>query len=366
MSYESRMLIPQRSAHRVRVDLGSDTATRPTAGMRAAMAAAEVGDEQRGEDPSTSALVEEVAALLGKEAAVFLPSGTMCNQIALTVHCRPGDEVLTDERSHVLHHEGAGAAALAGALVSPVASSRGVFTAEALEASIRRPGRQAPRTVLVSVEQTSNMGGGTCWTLDELAAVTAVAQKHRLRCHLDGARLMNAVIATGVAAKLQCAAFDSAWIDLSKGLGAPVGAVLAGESAFIEEAWRLKQRWGGAMRQSGVLAAAGRYALRHHVERLAEDHENARVLAAALADHKRLRVDASQVQTNIVMIELIDLAVSADDVAARLQAERGVRLVAIGPRTLRAVTHLDVDASQISYAATATLAVLDELADAGC
>jgi len=345
----------------VEVDLFSDTLTRPTPGMRAAMAGAEVGNEQRGEDPSTNELLDLVCELLGKEAAVFLPSGTMCNEISFAVHCRPGDEIILDRSAHPLHLEAGGPAALAGAMVRPLDGVRGVFTAEQVEAAVHPPhNRYAPRSALVSVEQTSNLGGGRCWRLEEVEAVTRAARRHGLRTHLDGARLLNAVVATGVAAEDFAAPFDSAWIDLTKGLGGPVGAVLAGDEEFIEEAWRLKQRWGGAMRQSGIIAAAGTYALRHHVDRLAEDHANARLFAETVASHPNVDLDPATVETNIVLFDLVETPLSAGELSERLLDTAGVRVGAFGPATLRAITHLDVTTDEVRRAADAVCAVLDE------
>lgn len=328
------------SAPRVPVDLRSDTQTRPTAAMRRAIAEAEVGDEQRGEDPTTRALEERVAALLGHEAAVFLPSGTMGNQIALRLHVRPGgDEVILDRSSHPIGFEAGGPAANAGAMVHPLDGVGGIFTPKQLRAAVRPPSRYAPRSRLVCVEQTANLGGGRVWPLVAVREVLDVAAEHGLRTHLDGARLMNAVVASGVPAADWAGGFDTAWIDFSKGLGAPVGAVLAADRDGIAEAWRYKQMVGGALRQSGILAAACLHALDHHVERLTEDHEHARALAAGLG------FDAASVDTNIVLLEVDDPAALVEAAAAQ-----GVLVGATGPRTVRAVTHLDVDAAGIERA----------------
>ena len=338
------------------VDLYSDTVTRPTREMRRFMCEAEVGDEQKQEDPTVNLLQEMVADLLGKEAALFLPSGTMCNEIALRVHCRPGDEMLAHRTAHPIHYEGGGPAALAGVNVSALDGPRGQYDADAVAAAIRPDSRYMPRTRLLWVEQTSNLGGGSIWALDRIAAVTDVARRHGLRTHLDGARLMNAVVASGVAARDHAAPFDSAWIDFTKGLGAPVGAALAGSRDFIAEAWRLKQQMGGAMRQAGIIAAGGVFALHHHVKRLAEDHAHARRLAEGLAALPGVGLDPATVETNIVIFELRGALDAAATVAALLA--RGVRMGAMGPRTVRAVTHLDVDAAQIERALDAARAVL--------
>src|SRR6266496_2733937 len=287
------------------VDLYSDTVTRPTDEMRRFMCAAEVGDEQKGEDPTVNLLTEMVADLLGKEASVFLPSGTMCNEISLRVHCRPGDEMLAHRTAHPIHFEAGGPAALAGVNVRPLDGEHGIYGAEAAEAGIRpAANRHAPRSRLLWVEQTSNLGGGSIWPLATIQAVTDVARRHGLATHLDGARLLNAVVESGISAREYAAPFDSAWIDFTKGLGAPVGAALAGSRAFIDEAWRLKQQMGGAMRQAGIIAAAGIYALRHNVERLAEDHANARRLAGALARLPGVTLDPASVETHLVLFDL--------------------------------------------------------------
>jgi threonine aldolase len=338
------------------VDLYSDTVTRPTREMRRFMCHAEVGDEQKFEDPTVNMLQEMVAELLGKEAALFLPSGTMCNEIALRVHCRPGDEMLAHRTAHPIHFEGGGPAALAGVNVSALDGPRGQYDAHAVTTAIRPDSRYMPRSRLLWVEQTSNLGGGSIWPLARIAEVTDVARRHGLRTHLDGARLLNAVVASGIAARDYAVAFDSAWIDFTKGLGAPVGAALAGSRDFISDAWRLKQQMGGAMRQAGIIAAGGVFALRHHVKRLAEDHANARRLAEGLAKLPGVALDPSTVETNIVIFDLRGALDAPTAVAALLH--RGVRMGAMGPRTIRAVTHLDVDAEQIERALEAARAVL--------
>jgi len=314
--------------------------------MRSAIAAAEVGDEQRGLDPTTRRLQERVARLVGHEAALFLPSGTMCNEIALRLHVRPGgDEVILDRSAHPVNYEAGGPAQVAGAMIRTVEGEGGIFTAEQLEAAIRAPGnRYAPRSRLVSVEQTTNIGGGRVWPVETIRGVLETARAHDLRAHLDGARLMNAVVASGVPARDYAGGFDTAWIDFTKGLGAPVGAVLAGSSDLIEEAWRWKQMLGGAFRQSGIVAAGCLYALEHHVERLAEDHENARVLAEGLAELSGVRLDPASIETNIVIFEVDD----APGLVRRL-ADR-VELQAVDVAHVRAVTHLDVTRADIEGA----------------
>jgi threonine aldolase len=336
------------------VNLHSDTQTQPSQGMRAAMASAEVGDEQRGLDPTTSALERRVAELLGQEAAVFLPSGTMCNEIALRLHIRPGgDELILDRSAHPIVAEAGGPAALSGAMISALDGEGGIFTAAQLRDALHDPDdRYAPRSRLVSIEQTTNMGGGRVWPLERIVEVLALAREHGLRAHLDGARLMNAVVASGVAAREYAEGFDTAWVDFSKGLGAPVGAVLAGSGQLIAEAWRYKQMIGGALRQSGILAAGCLYALDHNVERLAEDHANARLLAEGLSALPGIDIDPSDVETNIVIFGVAE----APALAERLAEE--VDVMAIGAQRMRAVTHLDVDRAQIERAVGAIGAAL--------
>lgn len=339
------------------IDLISDTATKPTAAMRAAMAAAAVGDEQRGEDPTVNLLCERVAALLAKEAALFLPSGTMCNQIAVATHCRPGDEIIAAEASHVITSEGAGAAVLAGAFVRAISCARGIFTGDDVTAAVRARKPKSPRSRLVAVEQTNNRGGGSVWPLAAIQAVAASARAHELALHMDGARILNAVVASGVSAKAYAAPFDSVWLDLSKGLGCPIGGVLAGSKAFIEEAWTWKHRLGGAMRQAGFLAAAGIYALDHHVHRLAEDHDNARAFAARISHIPGIRLDPADVETNLVFFNVEGTGRTGNDIAGRLRA-RGVRIGVEDTYRMRAVTHLDVNRAGVEEAAEALRLVL--------
>ncbi|MGF1608675.1 MAG: threonine aldolase family protein [Kiloniellales bacterium] len=337
---------------RAPIELRSDTKTRPSPGMRKAMAEAEVGDDHVGEDPTVNRLCETVADLLGKERALFLPSGTMCNEIAYCLHCRPGDEIILDRTAHALHFETGAPAALSGAMVRTLEGERGIFTGAAVEAAVRGADQYSPRSRLVSVEQTSNLGVGSVWPLATLREVAAVARRHGLALHMDGARLLNAVAASGVPAADYAADCDSVWIDLTKGLGAPVGAVLAGSRAFIAEALRRRQMLGGAMRQAGVVAAAGLYALEHNVERLAEDHANARLFAERIAAVPGIRLDPASVETNLVFFELADGLPDAGSLVKRLLAE-GVRIGAMGPRLLRAVTHLDVTRAEVEEAAGA-------------
>ena len=339
------------------INLFSDTQTKPTAAMRRAMAEAEVGDEQRGQDPTVNRLCEMSAELLGKEAAVFLPSGTMCNEIAILVHCRPGDEVLCHRTSHIINAEGGGPAALAGVVMTPFEGSNGIFTAEQVIEGAREPNRYAPRTRLVEIEQTANLAGGTIWPLATISEVAAAAHERDLLVHMDGARLLNAVIASNVSAADFAAPCDTVWLDLSKGLGCPVGAVMAGSADFIEACWFWKQRIGGAMRQAGIIAAAGVYALEHHVERLAEDHANAKLLAERLAELPGLAVDLDSVQTNMAYFDIAESGKAPEHFQTAL-VERGLQVSRMGPSRFRAVTHLDVSRSEIETAAATIAEVL--------
>ncbi|MBB2741181.1 UNVERIFIED_ORG: threonine aldolase [Microbispora rosea subsp. rosea] len=339
------------------VNLSSDTQTRPTGGMRQAIAQAVVGDEQTRSDPTTLALEERVADLLGHEAAVFLPSGTMCNEIAVRLHVgHAGDEVLAEASSHLINAEAGGPAVLSGAVLTPIQGERGVFTGDRLASMIRPPGnRYTPVTRLVSVEQTANAGGGRVWPLDAIREVVEIARERGIVTHLDGARLLNASVAGGVEPRSYASLFDTAWIDFSKGLGAPVGAVLVGSASLIEQAWRYKQMWGGAFRQSGMLAAAAMYALDHHVERLSVDHANAKALAEGLAGIDGIDIDPAHAETNIVYFEVDDAPAFEAGLAAH-----GVLVGAKGRRRVRAVTHLDITADDIATAIAAARKVMGE------
>ena len=341
----------------IRVDLFSDTKTRPSAAMRAVMAAAEVGDERAGEDPTVRALEERGAALLGKDAALYLPSGTMCNEIALAVHCRPGEAVLCEAGAHIVGFEAGGAAALAGVMLEPISGTRGMFTAAQLRAQLRADNLQAPLQRLVAVENTTNLGGGAVWPLQDLREVAACAHDAGLATHMDGARLLNAVVASGVSAADFAQGFDSAWIDFSKGLGAPGGALLAGSKAFVREARRWQLRIGGAMRQSGIIAAACLYALDHNLAHLAADHARARQLAQGVARIPGLAIDVATVQSNLVYFDITAPGWDAAKLAAATLAQ-GVRLCPMGARRMRAVTHLDVDDAGIARALEVIAAAL--------
>ena len=343
-------ITPDPAAPKVRINLYSDTQTRPTRAMRTAMLDAEVGDEQLSLDPTVNALCARVATLLGKEAAMFLPSGTMCNRVALLTHCKPGDGVLAHETAHILSAEGGGAAALGGVQITPLHGARGQFDVATLEAALLPRSRYAVAQTLVAVEQTSNLGGGAVWPLDQLRAVADWAHAHGMATHMDGARLLNATVASGVPAAEMAAGYDSVWLDFTKGLGAPLGAVLCGPADFIDRAWVWKQRLGGALRQGGICAAACLHALDHHVERLAEDHANAAALARALARIEGLTVEAPE--TNLVFFDTRGTGLRAAELAARLR-QAGVLVSAMGEWRARACTHLDVDRTQIEEAAAA-------------
>jgi threonine aldolase len=341
-----------------RIDLRSDTVTLPSAAMRRAMAEAPVGDDQYGEDPTTNRLQERVAALLGKEAGLFVASGTLANQLALKLFTRPGDDVVVSEESHAVWHE-TGAGAANNGVQFTIAGRGGTFTADDFLAAYKAPGHVIyPPTTLVEIENTHNRGGGVVFPQADAEAVCAAARKIGVASYLDGARLFNAAAASGKAAAQLAAPFDLAAIALSKGLGCPVGTVLAGRKDDIARAVRYRRMLGGAMRQSGILAAAGLYALESNVARLAEDHANARLIAERLAQSSRVNLDMATVQTNILVFRVTDAAPDGATVVARAR-ERGVLLSAFGPRMLRLVTHLDVSREQCATAAAVVAAAID-------
>ena len=331
------------------IDLRSDTVTKPTDAMRAAMANAPVGDDQFGEDPTVNALQERVAALLGKEAALWMPSGTMANQVALRVLTRPGDTVLVSRESHAVWSEMGGGGANAGVQFTEI-GSRGVFTAAEMLAARVPPGHViTPATTLVEIENTHNRAGGVVFPQDEAARVCGAAREQGMASYLDGARLWNAEVATGVPAATLAAPFDLVSVAFSKGLGAPGGSMLAGTRAVIAQAVRHRRIFGGAMRQVGVFAAAAAHALDQHGDQLKTDHGNAALLARRLAASSRIELDLATVQTNIVVFRVAEGAPDAAAMVARAK-EKGVLLFAFGPRTLRAVTHLDVTRAQCEQA----------------
>jgi threonine aldolase len=332
------------------IDLRSDTQTRPTAEMRAAIAAAEVGDEQKREDPTVNELERRAAELLGQEEAVFVPTATMANEIALRTLGEPGDEVIAEENSHIFLAELGGPAVHAGLMTRPLQCTAGRFTPAQIRETVRvTDGTHVPPTKIVSVENTHNASGGRVWPLGEIEAITATARELGLNLHLDGARVMNAAVASGVSSADIGRQFDTVTLCLSKGLGCPLGALVAGSAELMQKARRFKHLFGGAMRQAGIVAAAGVYALEHNVDRLAEDHERARRLGEALAA-AGVPVDLEQVETNFVQVDLGPLGLSPQDALERLREHRVGLSMTPHPTRLRAVTHLDVDDDDIARA----------------
>jgi threonine aldolase len=350
MTWDGNLRVPAAASLAAIVDLRSDTVTRPTAAMRRAIAEAEVGDDQYGEDPSVLRLQELVAQMLGKEAALLVPTGTMANQLALKLYCRPGDDVVVGVESHAAWHETGAAAAVAGVQLTVVGSD-GRFTAEEFLAAWKPRGHLLyPPTTLVEVEDTQNRKGGLVWDREELERIGGAAREYGVASYLDGARLLNAAVARGDDPAALAAPFDLVSIALSKGLGCPVGSLLAGSRESIAALVRYRRMLGGAMRQSGVLAAAGIHALSHHVERLADDHANARLIGERLHGCAGVELDVDALETNIIVFHLRDGAPDAAAVVARA-AERDVLVMAFGPRTVRAVTHLDVSRADCELAA---------------
>lgn len=333
------------------IDLRSDTVTQPTDAMRKAMARAEVGDDVYGEDPTVNRLQDTAAALLGKRAALFVPSGTMANQLAIRAHTQPGQEVIVESKAHIVRYEQGAAGALAGVQLHWVAGDRGIMTAEQVEAAIRPKDPYSIPTGLICIENTHNSGGGTIYPLSTIEKIRAIATKHGVPLHLDGARLFNAVAATTLPAATYAQHFESVSFCLSKGLGAPAGSLLvSSDLAFIERARRFRRMYGGAMRQSGILAAAGIYALEHHLTRLKDDHLNAKKLARALQQIPSIRIAPQHVETNIMIFDIPEHRLSPAEIVAQLK-QHGVLIHAIGGRSFRAVTHLNIAAKQIDDAA---------------
>jgi threonine aldolase len=338
------------------VDLRSDTVTRPSPAMRAAIANAEVGDDVLGDDPTVIRLQERAAALLGQAAALFVPSGSMANQVAIRAATEPGDELILDINTHSYNYEAGAPAALSGCSVRIITGCRGVFTGRDLVAAIRPNNSHFPRSRLVIIENTNNRGGGTVWPVAAVAEVAEVAHRHGLHVHLDGARLLNACTATRCQPTDYTRCADSVSMCFSKGLGAPVGSVVAGPAPFIARAHRFRKMFGGGMRQAGILAAAGLYALDHNIARLAEDHANARRLAEAIAALPGIRLDPETVQTNIIIFEVEERLGTAAQLVQRLR-DAGVWLLATGPQQARAVTHLDVAPAGIDQTIAAFRAI---------
>jgi threonine aldolase len=340
------------------IDLRSDTVTRPTPAMREAIASAPVGDDQFGEDPTVNALQERIAELLGKEAALWLPTGTMANQVALRALTRPGDHVVVSRESHAVWHETGGAGANAGVQLTEIGVD-GVFTAEQFAAACNPRGHMLlPPTTVVEVENTHNRSGGVVFPQDEARRICDAARERGVATYLDGARLWNAAVASRCPASVLAAPFDLVSVALSKGLGAPGGSLLAGSRAVIQTALRHRRMLGGAMRQVGIFAAAGLYALDHHMERLHEDHENAARLASRIAESSRVRLNAGGVQTNIIVFSVTDDGPDAPTIVTRAR-NRGVLIIAFGPRTIRLVTHLDVTRDQCEQAGDILLEVVN-------
>jgi len=339
------------------VDLRSDTVTKPTPEMRQAMAVAEVGDDVFGDDPTINRLQDCVAALLGKEAALYVPSGSMANQAAIRAHTQPGEEIILHEDGHIYHYEAGAPSGLSGCSLRLLPGDRGQFTAEDVRGAIRAPDSHYPLTSLVLIENTHNRGGGSIWSVDEIARIREVADEHGLKMHLDGARLMNACVATDRKPTDYTRYFDTVSICFSKGLGAPVGSAVASTEPTIRRIHRFRKMFGGGMRQGGIIAAGALYALDHHVDLLAEDHANARRLAQAVAAMPGVSVEVERVETNIVYFDVDSSVGTAKSLCDRL-FEAGVRMLAIGPQRVRAVTHLDVTTEGIDRAVDALTRVL--------
>lgn len=342
------------------IDLRSDTVSKPTRDMRRIMADAEVGDDVYSDDPSVLKLEQRTAEILGKEAAVYMPTGTMSNQVALRTHTEAGDEILADIAAHIWHYEGGAPAALSGLIIRPLLGQHGIFTADDVHRAIRvphpyMPDRVTAPTKVVCAENTHNNGGGTIWPIDQIQAVAKAARSHSLATHLDGARLWHASVATGVPESSYAAPFDTVSVCFSKGLGAPLGSALAGNKELITRARRFKQMFGGGFRQAGIVAAAALYALENHRERLAEDHENAAKLAAGLRDIPGIDIDVSLVQTNIVRFQVSTL--TASELVERCY-EKGLYMLPGGADQVRAVPHIDVSRSMIDEALSILRSVL--------
>jgi len=334
------------------IDLRSDTVTKPSREMREFMMIAEVGDDVFGEDPTVNKLQEKVAELLGKEAALYVPSGTMGNQLCIKAHTQPWDEIICDKDAHIYNYESGSIAGLSHVQVIPLNGKNGIFTAEQVEEAIRPVAYYLPKTKLVCIENTHNRGGGTIFPIDEIQRIKQVVDKYNLKFHLDGARLWNASIATGISLKEYAQYFDSVSVCLSKGLGAPVGSVIAGSKEFIKIAHRYRKAWGGGMRQAGILAAAGLFAIEHNFQRLAEDHRRAKYFAEEISKISRVKIDLETVQTNIVLFEVEGLTAAEVCQIVKNNSKTGSSLLlSIGKKYLvRALTHLDVNDDDIEEA----------------
>ncbi|MFC1532025.1 low-specificity L-threonine aldolase [Thermodesulfobacteriota bacterium] len=339
------------------IDLRSDTITKPTTAMRQAMAEAEVGDDVFGDDPTVKELERRTAEILGKDEAVFVPSGTMANQVAIRCHTQPGDEMLLDAESHMYWYEAGGSAALSGVICSVLPGVRGIFSAGDVSAALRPKDIHFPPTKLLAVENTHNRGGGSIWPIDRIREVCGTARDTGVRTHLDGARLWNASVATGTSESEYACHFDSVSVCFSKGLGAPVGSAIAGNPEFVDRARRFRKQFGGGMRQAGIIAAGALYSIIHHRERLAEDHANAQQLARGLSEIPGIQVNCDDVDTNMVYFEVERR--SAAQVAKRLK-ELDVLVLPTGERTIRAVASLAVDADDIAKAIDTAREIMSE------
>ncbi len=339
------------------IDLRSDTVTKPTSPMRKAMAEAEVGDDVFGEDPTVNALQEKVAAILGKEAALFTPSGTMANQIAIKSHTQPGDEVIIEATSHSYNFEAGAGGALSSVQFFLLEGRRGILEASQIEDAIRPPDDHLPLTRLICLENTHNYGGGSIYPIEKMRDIYRLAKSKGLMVHLDGARLWNASIATGVSLRDYCQWTDSVSVCLSKGLGAPIGSLVSGSRTFIDRVHRFRKMFGGGMRQVGIMAAAGLYALEHHVERLRDDHANAKRLAVGLSGMKGVWIDPDQVETNIVIFDVSRSPKPAPQITEAVK-EEGILALGFGKGRIRLVTHLDVSGEDIERALKAFHKVL--------
>jgi threonine aldolase len=344
---------------KITIDLFSDTNCNPTPAMRSYMCQAQVGNEVAGEDPTVNQLIAKVCELLDKEAGIFMPSGTMCNGVAYRVWCkRPGDRIFFDQHAHAANMAAGLPSGLANATAVSIECERGIFSAAQLKKAIgAKSGYNIPQARIISIEQTTNLGGGAIWSLTQLKEIRHIAHEYDLRVHMDGARLFNAVVASDISAKEFCRYTDSVWIDFAKGLGAPMGAVLCGDKHFIEEAWYYKFQQGGAMHQVGILAAGCLYALDNHIARLTEDHKHAQLLGNLLADHPNIQINPKDIETNIVIFSLYNSKLSAHEVASQLLA-KGIRLLATDAKTLRAIIHMDISQQDILHASTTIKEIL--------
>ena len=341
------------------IDLRSDTVTQPTPDMRRAMFAAEVGDDVFGEDPTINALQEKAARLLGKEAAIFVASGTMANQLSIKSHTQPGDEVIIEGGSHAMNYEGGAGAAFSGIQFNALPGNRGIFETAQVEAAIRADDVHLPPSRLIIIENTHNRGGGSIFPLSKIRPIRELATQKGLRMHMDGARLWNACVASGVSPATYAEPFDSVSVCLSKALGCPVGSLVTGSKEFIKRVHRYRKMVGGGMRQAGFLAAAGIYALDHHIDRLEEDHRKAKKLAEGLANIKNILINPAEVETNILFFDVSRAEKTAQEVAASCR-EKGVRIHPTAKTRIRCVTHLDVSFADMDKALTVIEKVMKE------